>query len=266
MQVIHPQTAYNGIPQENVFIAVDEMGTQAGLGYIIYQYQEHLYPDCPINMYFSIDSQPAGRYMIFGALVARARQLRDANPGVRARLYTAIAPDDTISRDFYVHNGLNCDDAEKNVRLSMPATDGRVPMGCMVEATPLNTPDQQQAFIKRLQDNDITYIDPAYLFQVMRQPHFQAVGMFNGGALVGEVMVAGSGDTCSLEAIYINPSYRRQGMAKALLARSMAVMAAEGVTAFTTRLVTRSAPQQGLSRAFHGVELGATMTFPSLYL
>lgn len=266
MQVIHPQTAYNGVPPENVFFAVDEMGTQAGVGYIIYQYQEHLYPDCPINMYFSIESQPAGRYLLFGALVARARQLRDSNPNVHARFYTGIRPEDTASREFYTHNGMTCDDTENTMRLAMPGMEVRVPMNCAVELTPLNMPDEVNAFIKRLQDNDIAYIDTAYLYQLMRQPHFRAMGLFSGGQLAGEALVAGVGDSASLEAIYIAPGHRRQGLSKALLNCCMSAMAREGVTNFTSRFITRSVPQQGLARAFQAVDQGATMVFPCLYL
>ena len=45
MQVIHPQGMYNNLPPEDVFIALDDMGTEMGVGYIIYQYQPHIYPD-----------------------------------------------------------------------------------------------------------------------------------------------------------------------------------------------------------------------------
>ena len=266
MKVIHPQGAFNNVPPENVFIAVDEMGTQVGYGYIIYQYQEHLYPDCPINMYFTIDSQPAGRYLIFGALIARARQLRDNNPNVHACAYTGINPEDNMSREFYVHNGMSCDETENTYRLTMLGGDGRIPMGTSVEPTPLNTIDDQQALLNRLQANDVSYIDMNYLHQIMRLPHFQAIGMFNGNALVGEAIVAGTGNACELQAIYINPNYRRQGLAKALLGRCMAMMSAEGVMNFTARFVTRSAPQQGLARAFQAADLGADMVFPGLYL
>ena len=36
MRVIHPQGIYNGHPPENVFIAIDDMGTQFGMGTIVY--------------------------------------------------------------------------------------------------------------------------------------------------------------------------------------------------------------------------------------
>lgn len=266
MQVIHPKSAYQGIPAENVFVVLDDMGTQVGMGYIIYQYQEHLYPDCPVNIYFTMEGQTSGRYLLFGALVARARQLRDNHPGVHARFYTGIAPEDAASREFYLHSGMSCEDTENQVRLPMSGHDGRLPIGYMLEATPLTSSEQITGLSKRMQDNDVSYMDPTYLVQLMRQPHFHAVGMFMGKELVGEAVVSGAGDACTLEAIYIAPAFRRRGLGKVLASSCLNTMLREGVLSCTTRIATRSLPQRGLIHAMGGADLGATMVFPSLYL
>ena len=76
MKIENPIGMYNGLPPENVFIAKDEMGTQVGEGHVIYQYLPHRSPECPVNIYFEINSLASGWYLILGALVARARQLR----------------------------------------------------------------------------------------------------------------------------------------------------------------------------------------------
>ena len=55
MQVNHPLGMYNNLPPEDVFVITDEMGNEMGVGYVIYQFQPHLYPDCPINLYFTMD-------------------------------------------------------------------------------------------------------------------------------------------------------------------------------------------------------------------
>ena len=75
MRIVHPQQPVNGLNPEDVFYAVDDLGTQTGYGFILYQLQPGLYPDCPVNLYFSIDGDAASRYLLFGALVARARVL-----------------------------------------------------------------------------------------------------------------------------------------------------------------------------------------------
>ena len=57
MTIVHPAQPVNGLNPEDVFYAVDDLGTQTGYGFILYQYHPGLYPDCPVNLYFSIDSQ-----------------------------------------------------------------------------------------------------------------------------------------------------------------------------------------------------------------
>ena len=142
MTIVHPQAPVNGLNPEDVFYAVDDLGAQTGYGFILYQHQPGLYPDCPVNMYFSIAGDPASRYLLFGALVARARVLQNVNPQLRARLYTGIAPDDTQMKDFYLHNGFDCDETDQVVELSIPYGDGRIPMSCTVAMTPLHTWDE----------------------------------------------------------------------------------------------------------------------------
>lgn len=266
MQVIHPQGMYNGLPQDDVFIALDDMGTEMGLGYIIYQYQPHLYPDCPVNLYFNIDCQPAARYVIFGALIARAHQLREANPNVGARVYTAINPADERAREFYLHNGFACEDTEEMFQLQIPPGDGRIPMSCSVVQVPLNTFEEQQAFLSRLQQHDVTFINQNYLMNLQRLPHFLALGLYRNTDLIGEILLAGEGDACELVVMYIVPGSRGQGMGKALLHRCMAIMAAEGVSRVSCRIMTRSLPMRNLIRAFQAQSLGATMIYPSRIL
>ena len=266
MQVIHPQGMYNGLPMEDVFIALDDMGTEMGVGYIVYQYQPHLYPDCPINLYFNLDCQPSARYILFGALVARARQLRDANPNVGARVYTAINPSDERAKEFYLHNGFTCDDAEEMLELQIPAGDGRIPMSCAVAPVPLNTREERYALLNRLQQHDVGFMDENYLMNLQRLPHFLALGLYRNTDLIGEIILAGEGDACELVVMYIVPGARGQGMGKVLLHRCMAIMAAEGVRHVSCRMMTRSIPMRRLTHAFGAKSLGTSTVFPSLSL
>ena len=224
MRIVHPQQPVNGLNPEDVFYAVDDLGTQTGYGFILYQLQPGLYPDCPVNLYFSIDGDAASRYLLFGALVARARVLQNVNPQLRARLYTSISPADAQMKDFYVHNGFDCDETDDILQLTIP------------------------------------------LNALRRMPHFMVLGLYRNAGLIGEVIMAGQGSDCELVAIYIEPSSRRQGMARALLHRMMAIMAAEGVTRVTTRIMSRSQPQQRLMNDFGGTVLGINMLFPGMYL
>ena len=228
--------------------------------------QPGLYPDCPVNLYFSIAGDPSSRDLLFGALVARARILQNVNPQMRCRLYTSIEPTDIQMKDFYVHNGFDCNESDEILQLAIPFGDGRIPMSCTVAPTPLNTWDEQNSLIYRLQMNEITFVDMKYLNSLQRMPHFMTLGLYRNAVLIGEVIMAGQGSDCELVAIYIEPNSRNQGMGKALLHRMMAIMAAEGVTRITTRIMSRSLPQQRLAADFSGTVLGVNMLFPGMYL
>ena len=266
MTIIHPQQPVNNMNPEDVFYAVDDLGTQTGYGFILYQMQPGLYPDCPVNMYFSIEGDVSSRYLLFGALIARARVLQSVNPQVRARLYTSLNPSDSQMRDFYLYNGFDCDEADAVLELRIPFGDGRIPMSCTVAPTPLNTWEEQENLLNRLQLNDISFVDRNYLVSLMHLPHFMTLGLYRNAMLIGETIMAGQGSDCELIAIYIDTANRCQGMGRALLHRTMAIMAAEGVSRVTTRIMTRSLPQQHLMNAFGATQLGVNMIFPGMYL
>ncbi len=266
MTIIHPQQPVNNMNPEDVFYAVDDLGTQTGYGFILYQMQPGLYPDCPVNMYFSIEGDASSRYLLFGALIARARVLQGVQPQLRARLYTSLQPSNTQMLDFYVSNGFDCDESDAVLELRIPFGDGRIPMSCTVAPTPLNTWEEQENLLYRLQLNDISFVDRNYLVSMMHMPHFLTLGLYRNAMLIGEAILAGQGNECELVAIYIDPANRRQGMAHALLHRSMAIMAAEGVSRVTTRIMTRSLPQQHLMNGFGATMLGVNMVFPGMYL
>ena len=139
-------------------------------------------------------------------------------------------------------------------------------MSCTVAPTPLHTWDEQNGLLYRLKVNEITFVDLDYLQSLMRMPHFMTLGLYRNAMLIGEVIMAGQGSSCELVAIYIEPGSRNQGMGKALLHRMMAIMAAEGVTRITTRIMSRSLPQQRLAADFNGTVLGVNMLFPGMYL
>ena len=266
MTIIHPTQPVNNMNPEDVFYAVDDLGTRTGIGYIFYQMQPALYPDCPVNMYFSLEGDPSSRYLLFGALVARARVLQALQPQLRARLYTSLSPSDDQMLDFYTRSGFDVNDADVYLSLQIPFGDGRIPMSCTVAPTPLNTWEEQENLLYRLQINDVTFVDRNYLSVLQHMPHFITLGLYRNAMLIGEAIMAGQGSDCELAAVYIEPGSRRQGMARALLHRTMAIMAAEGVTRVTARIMTRSLPQQHLMNDFGAAQLSVNMLFPGMYL
>ena len=265
-RVVHPNAPLEGTPQENAYLVLDEVGNTAGQGRVIYQYLPHMDPDCPINLYFDMKCDLAGRYVLLGALLARARQLRDVDPTVHARVYTMVHPEDTDSQAFYTSSGMSLEQRESLVTLQVPQGESRLPMGCQVIAVPMNTPEEKLGFLSRLNNNDIRHVDFVLLQQFMRTSHFQILGLTRENSVVAELMMVGNGNSAELMAIYTYPTCRGQGLAKALLHRSMVIIQSEGVSHFEARIMTRSKPQMGLANAFGAQEEEVISLFPELML
>lgn len=266
LRIVHPDYPVNNLPVDDVFLIKDDMDNVQGTGYIVYQLQPHLYPDCPLNLYFHMDCQPAARYMLLGALIARARQLRNYNQDCQARLYTNVDPRDEELRAFYRESGLELESYETWVQIMIPMGDGRIPMSCTVAAESVNTMQEQAEFIQRLQQNDVTWVTHDYLNSLLSLPHFHTLGLYRNTDLVGEILMAGQGNACELVAMYIIPGCRMQGMGRALLHRSMAIMAAEGVNLVQARVMTNSTPQMKLMADFNAVEVRQEGLYPGRIL
>ena len=265
-RVIHPQMPQDGVPPENIVLVLDELNNQVGSGRVIYQYTPHVDPDCPINLYFDMKSALGARYILLGALLARARQLRDQAPDMHARAYTIVDPRDTENQAFYTSAGLTLQSGESLVELKRPAYDSRLPMGCQVYRIPFTTQEDQIGFLNRLNNNDIRHIDYVLLQQFMRTAHFMILGLVRENQVVTELMMVGNGDTCELMSIYTHSRYRGQGLARALLHSSMEVLGLEGINRFVARIMTRSQPQIGLAKSFSAEELEVISLFPEMML
>lgn len=266
MQVTHPQEPFMNVPPEDVFVAVNDLGVQSGYGYVMYQYQPAVYPDRPVNIFFTMDCTPESEYLLFGALVARARQLRQNNPADAARLYTSVTPGDSRKLNFYLHNGLTIGNTEEVMRLEIPQDMGPEQFNCSIVPLALNTVQEQQGLVGRLNAYGLNHITLPYLQQLQASPNFHVWGLLYGQSLVGECVLAGSGTSAELVGIYIVPEFQRRGLGKRLLQRALAIMGQEGVTDVRARIMSASQPQVRLMHAFNAEMLDQTLLFPCLDL
>ena len=266
MQVTNPQEPFMNLPPEDVFVAVNDAGVQHGYGYVMYQYQPSVYPDKPVNIFFTMECTPEAEYLLFGALVARARHLRSQNPGVGARMYTSVTPGDARRLSFYEHNGLTISNSEDQVRLCIPEDPGTEMMNCSIIPLPLNTPQEAAGLVSRLRDNGLGHITPQHLQMLQASPVFHVWGLLYGQNLVGECIAAGRSEACEVAGLYIVPEFQRRGLGKYLLRRALSIVGKEGVTEVRTRIMSASQPQVRLVRSFGAELMDQTLLFPSLEL
>ena len=248
MRITHPQTAYQGVAPENVFFVANDQQIQMGTGYVIPFFQGEMYPERPQHLFMQIDAQPSARALLYGALMARAEQLRAQNPNLPARLYAQLAPEDAGMLRFYEACGFRNDDGEDLYRFLPPMGMARAPMGMQFASVPLMDEANLNAFLARANAYRIQPITRDALTLWQQQQHFMALGFYRAGTPVSEALFTGTGENATLLMLYTRSDYRRQGMAKQLLQSAAALLRERGVNALYAPVFRRNAPQMGLMK------------------
>ena len=266
MRITHPQSAFQGIAPENMFFVANDQQIQLGTGYVIQFYQGELYPERPNHLFLQIDCQPSARALMFGALLARAYQLKAQNPDLPARLYAQVPPDNLEMIRFYESCGLRNDDGEDMFRFLPPAGIPQAPMGLEFASVPLQDEASQNAFLNRVNVQRIQPLTRDNLQLWQQQQHFMALGFYRNGQPVSECILTGAGSSATLLMIYTRSDFRRQGMAKNLLGAASALLRERGVNTMYTHIFRRNIPQVALMRHVNGAFVRTVTALPGMNL
>jgi len=266
MRLTHPQSPFQGVAPENVFFVANDQQVQLGTGYVMQFFQGEMYPERPSHFFLQIDCQPSARALMFGALLARAEQLRAQTPNLPARLYAQVPPENLELLRFYENCGLKNDDGEDMYRFLPPAGVPQAPMGMTFASVPLADENSQNAFLNRINAQRIQPITRDYLQLWQQQQHFMALGFYRGNQPVCETILTGTGSNATLLMIYTHSEFRRQGMAKQLIGAASALLRQRGVTMMYTHVFRRNVPQQGLMRRLGGTFVRTVTALPGLDL
>lgn len=265
MQVYQSSEPWRGVRAEDVYIVVNDQGVQCGCGYVVCNYSPSIYPERPVRLYFTMECTPEAEYMLFGALIGHARQLRQQYPHRYAYVYTDVHPKDSRLLNFCLHNGLQVFDAEEVVRLTVPNEADADSFGCNFSSIPLNTVQSQNALIARMARNELYHITPAYLQALAANPFFMVLGLFvsGNGEPVAECIISGApGCEPELAAIYVDSGYRGNSLGTKLLRRALTLCGTNGVRSIQARVMTASQPQMRLMRRFGAESLCQTLLLP----
>ena len=266
MRITHPQAPFQGVAPENVFFVANDQQIQLGTDYVIQFFQGEMYPERPCHLFIQLDCQPTARPLMFGALLARAEQLRARTPNLPARLYAQVLPEDGELLRFYESCGLKNDDGEDMFRFLPPAGVPQAPMGLTFASVPLSDEASQNAFLNRVNAHRIQPITRDYLQLWQQQQHFMALGFYRGGQPICETIVTGTGPTATLLMIYTKSDSRRQGMAKNLLGAASALLRERGVITMYTHIFRRNVPQVNLMRRLNGTFVRTVTALPGIDL
>lgn len=250
MRLSHPSAPFQGVPAEDVFFAANDQFVQMGVAYLILNMQEEMYPERPLQLYIDIQSQPSARNLLLGALLGRAEQLRALYPQFKGRIYTEIAPSQFDLVSFYNQNGFSAADAREEYVFPLPAGPAQPPMGCEFASVPLQSPQDQYAFLSRLNRFRMSPISHDFLTLQMQQPYFLALGYYRAGHPVAEILMTGATpDTAALVMLYVQKDMRRRGVGKSLLCATSELLRQRGVASALTQGFSANQAQAGLLRS-----------------
>lgn len=264
MHLFHPPQSVNGLPPENTFYVADSANMTVADGFLIHTYHPYLFPERPINLFMNIRSKGPGRDLLMGALLARAQQLREQTPQMKARLFTQVSPQDTEMLAFLMESGFDANDALDVVLLGVPNARTSAPMGYDMDYVPLNDMGQLQGFLQRMNTYRLDAWQPQMLQRYMSFPHFMALYISRGTEIVGEIAFTGDGQAAKLIGLYVTPNYRNHGLAKCLIASGMKVLSEKGVTHVEADVIRRNELQRRLAASCGATYMRTACYYPGM--
>ena len=265
MTIFHPSQPMNGIPPENYFLVADSANITVAEGFLIQMFHPNLFPERPLNMFISIRSKgAAGQDMLLGALLAHAYQLHQKAQGMKTRVFSQVDVQDMSMLSFYTEGGFQPDDALDSYKLSAPNAKPNAPMGYSMGAVSLQTPQEQHAFLSRINSHRLDVLQFPLFQQYMTTPHFLALYFARGHDIVGEILFAGHGGMAKLISLYIVPNFRRIGLAKSMIAAGMRILEEQGVTHVEGDIIRRNVFHNMLKKSCDAAFLRTLHFYPGV--
>ena len=165
---------------------------------------------------------------------------------------------------FYLESGFDATDALDVISLGVHNARPSAPMGYDMGFVPLNTPQEIQAFLMRMNAYRLDAWQPALLQRYMSLPHFFALYLCRGQDVVGEIAFTGEGQAAKLIGLYVSPNYRRLGMAKCLIAAGMKTLSERGVNHVECDVIRRNEMQRLLARSCSATFVRTACYYPGI--
>lgn len=264
MHVFHPAQTNNGFPPENVFLLADDSNMVIGQGHLVRTHHPYLFPERPINIFLSISTRGQGREMLLGALLARAIQLHQQTPYLKARVFAQVGMDDAPMLSLYLDSGFKANDALDIIKISIPPAKPSAPLGYELGVIPLQSSMEQASFLMRMNMYRLDLLTQPNLRQYMGMQHFLALYIARGHEIVGEIAFTGQGDTAQVVGLYVSQHYRKLGLAKTLIAAGMTALKDRGVTTFLADAIRRNVAQSALAQSCQATFVRTACLYPGI--
>ncbi len=233
MNIYQPVRGVDGAPSENSFAITDNMGVEIGEGALHVRVLKKMYPDRPLQIEMTMRAHPVAQDTLFGALYARAEQIKGETGGLDGRLFIRCALDDSACHEYFLRMGFDDADGDElfYIQTSSPKTRRRdyYPTGTQSIETDLRTNIRREEFLGALQSFGGEEHAAAWLQARMQEPGFVARSVYHGDEPVGHILVVGNQNEAVIDMVCVEPKWRRYGAGTALAQEAMDVLCSRGV-------------------------------------
>ena len=255
------------MPLENAFRVLDEGGVTCGSAAVVEYINHALLPERPLNYYISINAHNQRAFdMLMGAAVARSLVLRRRNARMPARIYAPCPPFDAKSLRDFLDFGFQNDDAVIRMRHILTAGDHlpNPPVGCALAPVMLEEAADYDALLTRLNAYSAVAHGPEWLARLRQEPLFAVCGVWQEERLLGELVLTGYGAEGQVEMLYTHPTFRRRGVARALLAEAGRILLENGIRSLSAEVWRRTRAAMGLFEAMRFESVAPTILYPGV--
>lgn len=244
MNIYHPVRGIDGAISENSFAITDNMGVEIGEGALLVRVLKKMYPERPLEIEMTMRAHPVARDTLFGALSARAEQIKSERGGMDGRLFIRCALDDADCHEYFLRMGYDDTDGDELFYIQTVSPKNRrrdyFPTGTQSIETELHNNIRREEFLASLKSFGGEEHAAQWLQARMQEPGFVARSVYHGEELVGHILVTGNQNEAMIDMVCVEPKWRGYGVGTALAQEAMDVLNMRGVPYLVARAPRRN--------------------------
>lgn len=245
MNIYQPVRGIDGAASANSFAITDNMGVEIGEGALLVRMLKKMYPDRPLEIEMTMRAHPVARDTLFGALSARAEQIKSELGGADGRLFIRCALDDVDCREYFLRMGYDDTDGDELFYVPTVSPKSRrrdyYPTGTQSIETDLRSNIRREEFLAALRSFGGEEHAPQWLQARMQDPGFVARSVYHGEEFVGHILVTGNQNEAVIDMVCVEPKWRGYGVGTALAQEAMDVLNKRGVPYLCAKAPRRNA-------------------------
>ncbi len=237
MRIYHPPMPLHGAERENSYIVHDMAGVELGQSWLHVAIDKESWPERPLRILLHLDAHPAAREMLFGAAVARAKQIRALRPDLPGRILAQCHPQDIEMMHFYQAMGFDETDGIDMFRWQLTPSQRPFfpPVGTQIADTFLETRADVESLLMRVNKWSGQLHALEWMQEAIELPYFLACGVYSGKDCLGEILLTGSDGEAVLEMLYVVPAWRRHHIGTAMLLHAKDILIQRGAVSMRVK-------------------------------